>query len=336
MVLLTIEKKEPKVSVVIVNFNYGRFIEDAIQSALGQTYPNIEVIVVDDGSTDNSREIIQKYAMSNKVTAIMKENGGVASAMNTGFSASSGDLVMFLDSDDVLKPQAIEVAVKAWYPGVSKVQWRQKVVDENLKPMGYCLPPLNSRLLSGDISKLVGRWFQYPSSLQSANLYSRSFLTRALPLDEKEWRSYADMPLIMSSPFCGDVVSLPQVLGLYRVHGKNLTGISFDLTPEKIKKNLELLRKTKAFIIDHFPEKKNALAVIGYDERKQLLVYDMQTGGKLHYIGRLAIGIGGAIDSLSFPFFTSMKKRLGAVLWFLLVGLLPKSIAKMVVSTTVH
>jgi len=322
--------------VVIVNFNYGRFIEDAIQSALGQTYPNIEVIVVDDGSTDNSREIIQKYAMSNKVTAIMKENGGVASAMNTGFSASSGDLVMFLDSDDVLKPQAIEVAVKAWYPGVSKVQWRQKVVDENLKPMGYCLPPLNSRLLSGDISKLVGRWLQYPSSLQSANLYSRSFLTRALPLDEKEWRSYADMPLIMSSPFCGDVVSLPQVLGLYRVHGKNLTGISFDLTPEKIKKNLELLRKTKAFIIHHFPEKKNALAVIGYDERKQFLVYDMQTGGKLRYIGRLAIGIGGAIDSLSFPFFTSMKKRLGAVLWFLLVGLLPKSIAKMVVSTTVH
>jgi len=158
--------------VVIVNFNYGRFIEEAIQSALGQTYPNIEVIVVDDGSTDNTREIIQKYAMSNKVTAIMKENGGVASAMNIGFSASSGDLVMFLDSDDMLKPEAIEIAVKAWYPSVSKVQRRLEAIDGQGRSMELFFPPLNTHLLNGNVRQIVKSWSYFGATSQSGNLYS--------------------------------------------------------------------------------------------------------------------------------------------------------------------
>src|SRR5688572_3590972 len=93
---------DPFVSIVINNYNYGRFLAASIDSALGQTYPRTETIVVDDGSTDDSREVIQRYA--GRVRAILKANGGQASAVNTGFAACQGEVVIFLDSDDMLLP----------------------------------------------------------------------------------------------------------------------------------------------------------------------------------------------------------------------------------------
>ena len=220
------EKKSlPLVSIIIDNYNYGRFIQDAIESALNQTYPNVEVIVVDDGSTDNSREIISRYASAGLVKAVLKENGGQASAMNAGFEVSSGDLVVFLDSDDVLKPEAIEVAAKAWYPGVSKVQWRMEGVDGNLAPIGMVFPPLDVPLFNGNVSEIAKKWFQFSPSPQSGNMYHRGFLNRAMPLPEKEWKICADFPLYTAAVFYGEIVSLPDILGYYRIHGDNALGL---------------------------------------------------------------------------------------------------------------
>lgn len=102
-------QSNPLVSILINNYNYGRFLAEAIDSGLNQTYSNIEVIVVDDGSSDNSHEIIKSYG--NKIIPILKENGGQASAFNAGFAASKGDIICFLDSDDIFKPEKIaEVA----------------------------------------------------------------------------------------------------------------------------------------------------------------------------------------------------------------------------------
>ena len=92
-------------SIVINNYNYGRFLPEAIESALGHTYPNTEVIVVDDGSTDNSREVISKYG--SRVISVLKANGGQGSAFNAGFAASKGDLIFFLDSDDFFYPEKV-------------------------------------------------------------------------------------------------------------------------------------------------------------------------------------------------------------------------------------
>ena len=82
---------ERLVSIIVNNYNYGRFLGEAIDSALGQTYPRLEVIVVDDGSTDNSRDVISSYA--GQLTALLKCNGGQASAFNAGFAASRGEVV---------------------------------------------------------------------------------------------------------------------------------------------------------------------------------------------------------------------------------------------------
>lgn len=88
----------PSVSIIINNFNYGRYLGEAIASALDQEYKAFEVIVVDDGSTDNSLEVVASYG--DRISLVQKKNGGQASAFNAGFAASSGEVICFLDSDD--------------------------------------------------------------------------------------------------------------------------------------------------------------------------------------------------------------------------------------------
>ncbi|MGC2720530.1 MAG: glycosyltransferase family A protein [Candidatus Acidiferrales bacterium] len=102
----------PLVSILIVNYNYGRFIATAIDSALSQTYPSVEVIVVDDGSTDNSRQVIDGYG--SRVRAIYKQNGGQPSATNAAFNASSGDVICLLDSDDYFERDKVEKIVRTY------------------------------------------------------------------------------------------------------------------------------------------------------------------------------------------------------------------------------
>lgn len=92
-------KDRPLVSILINNHNYERFIGESIDSALNQDYPHTEVVVVDDGSTDNSRQIIASY--NNRIVPVFKENGGQASPFNVGFAASKGETICLLNSDDV-------------------------------------------------------------------------------------------------------------------------------------------------------------------------------------------------------------------------------------------
>jgi glycosyltransferase involved in cell wall biosynthesis len=101
---------KPKVSIVINNYNYDRFLADAIESAIHQTYTNIEVIVVDDGSTDNSRDIISVYG--NQIIPILKQNGGQTSALNAGIEVSRGEIIFFLDADDIFIPNKVEEMVQ--------------------------------------------------------------------------------------------------------------------------------------------------------------------------------------------------------------------------------
>jgi glycosyltransferase involved in cell wall biosynthesis len=90
---------------------HSSFLKEAIDSALNQTYCPSEVIVVDDGSTDNSREIIARYV--NKIILMLKKKGGQASAFNVGFAASRGDIICFLDSDDAFLPEKVAEVVDA-------------------------------------------------------------------------------------------------------------------------------------------------------------------------------------------------------------------------------
>lgn len=96
----------PLVSVIIPNYNYGKHLPEAIDSVLAQTYRNIEVIVVDDGSTDSSKDVLDSYA--DRIRVIYQKNAGVCAARNNGVANSNGELVAFLDADDVWMPEKIE------------------------------------------------------------------------------------------------------------------------------------------------------------------------------------------------------------------------------------
>ena len=93
------------VSVIILNYNYGHYLRQCIESVLAQDYPAVELIVVDDGSTDDSRAVIESYG--ERLVGSFKANGGMVSAMNHGFRLAHGALIMFVDSDDYLLPGAI-------------------------------------------------------------------------------------------------------------------------------------------------------------------------------------------------------------------------------------
>lgn len=202
----------PTVSIIINNYNYGRFLSDAIDSALGQTYPNVEVVVVDDGSTDGSHEVIARYG--DRVQSVLKPNGGQASALNAGFVVSTGDIVFFLDSDDMLLPNAAGKVVENWSEGVVRMFFPLDIVDAEGWPLG--------RVAGG------GGAAPHPTlgpfgvdSPTSGNAFSREGLAKILPVPEGEWRICADAYLCAASSLFGETVPLGEVLGKYRVHGKN-------------------------------------------------------------------------------------------------------------------
>ena len=104
-------KKCPKVTIVIPIYNGENYMREAIDSALGQTYPNIEIIVINDGSTDNTEKIALSYG--NRIRYFAKENGGVSSALNIGLEKMTGEYFQFLPHDDLLHPQKIEKQIAA-------------------------------------------------------------------------------------------------------------------------------------------------------------------------------------------------------------------------------
>ena len=209
-------------SIIINNHNYGRFLGQAIDSALQQCYQPVEVIVVDDGSTDHSRSVIAGYG--DRITAVLKENGGQASGFNSGFARSQGQAVIFLDADDVLKPWAVEMVMTALQanPGAAKVQYRLEVIDAGGAPTGVVRPPWQQPMLRGDLRAQV---LAFPDDLAwqptSGNAFAADVLRQVFPMPEEIYRVCADYYLSNLPPLFGPVVSLEEVGACYRVHGAN-------------------------------------------------------------------------------------------------------------------
>jgi glycosyltransferase involved in cell wall biosynthesis len=232
------------ISIIINNYNYGRFVRQAIESGLAQTYTKVEVIVVDDGSTDNSRAIIA--AFDGRITSILKENGGQASALNAGYKASKGDLVLFLDSDDALSPKAIERVVAAWDWSFAKLHFPLETIGIQGESKNRLFP--DKKLDSGNVLTRLLMEGDYCSPPTSGNVFSRVFLSNIMPMPEPEWRECADCYLVANAPFFGDIGVINDPLGVYRLHGSSITAFVADgrLRSESLQKRLNSdLRKQR-------------------------------------------------------------------------------------------
>ena len=209
----------PLVTVLINNYNYGRYLRECIDSALTQTYENLEIVVVDDGSTDNSRQILTSYG--NGIIPVFKPNGGQASALNAGFAASKGEIVCLLDSDDVWLPSKVEEIVRAAEANDKAmfIYHAYQRADTNLRPFGKVLP---LSFLEGDISAKIrrsGGCWPFPPT--SALGFRRSILSTVMPIPESLFRTCADACLAYSIPLIAPVAAIRQPLCMYRLHGSN-------------------------------------------------------------------------------------------------------------------
>jgi len=216
---------EPAVSIVITNRDYAAYLPAALRSALEQRAPRVEVLVVDDGSTDDSREIIASYGDS--VRTLLLDGAGQKAAFNAALEIVRGDIVLFLDSDDALHPgtAAAVAAAFADHPGAARAVFRLDVVDGDGRSWGACVPPAATPLPHGDVRQEV---LTHPDDLPwpptSGNAFATWALRRVMPIPLDGERAMADLWLHPTIPLLGAVVALDEIGGSYRLHAANAHG----------------------------------------------------------------------------------------------------------------
>jgi Glycosyl transferase family 2 len=191
------------------------------------------VIIVDDASTDGSRSIIAEYRDS-VISVLLPSNGGNGAAFGAGLLASRGRIVLYLDSDDALYPNAAEEIVAAWSDGTAKVQFYLDAVDAAGRALGFRMPNIP---FVENVEAMLLQYGYYPSAPTSGNAYARWALERILPVRPGTWRMGIDGLLNAASALQGRVVSLDRSLGAYRHHGRNHSEAS-GVTLEKIRRDL--------------------------------------------------------------------------------------------------
>ena len=212
------------VSIIVLNYNYGRFLAAAIDSALNQDHPLCEVIVVDDGSIDNSRAVIARYG--DRIRSVLrKTNGGQIPALNSAWPLARYPILIFLDADDILLPHAAAIVVSRWTAETVKTQSPVVTIDKEGRPIGTIMPKYPPYLDTATFRRTLlrsGCSFLSPSS---GNAYSRALL-EAVRRDggfklEHPREFCMDMIMECNAPFYGEVVTIYEPLAYYRIHDSN-------------------------------------------------------------------------------------------------------------------
>ena len=244
------------VSIVVVNYNNGRYLAAAIDSALAQDHPLCEVIVVDDCSTDDSRAIIAGYG--DRLRPILQEvNRGQIAALNDAWPLARHSILIFLDSDDLLLPRAAATFSGLWSERTAKAQAQFVSIDQSGRRLGHISPKYPPDLDTITIRNQILRTGGSPNVAGSGNAYSRRLLERieadgGFRLDSPRDISM-DAILECNAPFYGEVVTIYEPLACYRIHDSNdsmQTNISvarFDKMSRYFDYKLDYLERRCAF-----------------------------------------------------------------------------------------
>jgi glycosyltransferase involved in cell wall biosynthesis len=245
---ITMPESPPLISVVVTNYNYAPFLRRCIESVLSQDYVPLEVIVVDDGSTDGSRSVIDSFG--NGVVAMFKSNGGHASAMNVGFKVSRGDVIVFVDADDYLLPGALRAHAQALQcPEAVRSHGYLDVIDAEDRSLDMRLPgrtPGNGDLLALTLKRGPGAYVSTPNT---GNAWKRWFLEHVFPLPETIRGVGAEPYLMDTAPIFGSIVTVSQSVGAYRSHSAGMSLQTAKFSANNIEK-----------VIKHYEQRSDLLA----------------------------------------------------------------------------
>ena len=211
--------KLPKVSIITPSFNQGQFLEASIRSVLGQDYPNIEYIVVDGGSKDNSVEVIKKY-QDRLVWWVSEKDKGHADALNKGFARATGEILAWLNSDDIYFPSAVSeaVAILQSRPEVGMVYGDADLIDDSGETVGQFGSKQTSyrQMLRGSV--------HIP---QATTFFRTDVWKKVGPLDLSLFFSF-DYDLWVRIAKVSQVLYVPKRWAKFRIHGAGKTIINDD------------------------------------------------------------------------------------------------------------
>lgn len=322
-------RQKPGISIIVDSYNHERFVEATIRSAMAQDYEPLQVIVIDDGSPDRSQEIIKSFG--NRITSVFQENQGQVAACRHALALAKHEIVIFLDSDDLLEPHAAAAVAGVWRDGVSKVQYCLHVIDERGARNGNIFPKFSADLTPETVRAEMIRSGSYPDSPTSGNAYDRRFLERVLPLLPR--RNGFDGELNGIAPLYGDVISLNQPLGSYRIHGANDFAQS-QLNVDKFENYLRHSEARLAFVRDHYRSMGQRIAddVLDRDLKYQEYALVVEKLGKSlegkskHVLNVAATAISAALKSPH-----TLVQRVYRACWMAAVAIAPLKLAAMLV-----
>lgn len=215
------KKNKPLVSVIMPVYNTAEFVTDAIESILSQTYRNFELIVIDDGSTDNTPEILRDYKSRYPKTICLitlKRNIGDSQTTNIGFRVAKGEFIARMDADDVSHPERIvkQVAYMLKHPKVIMLGTQAEIINENGEKIGEKIFPTKHTNIYKDYAI-------YHPMLHPSCLLRRALLPKKEFLYESGHRPNDDYYTFFKFLNYGEFANLPEKLLYYRIHSKNIS-----------------------------------------------------------------------------------------------------------------
>lgn len=248
----------PLVSVIMSNYNYEQYIGFAIESVQRQTFSCFELIICDDGSTDDSCKLIEKYAqMDKRIKLISKENGGQASAFNAAYHEARGEIIFFLDSDDFFYPTKLEKVISTFRenPGSGYIIHYLQPISSTGEKVGSHYPKtLQSGWIAYEVLHRGGKSIGLPPT--SGLCFRREVTDLIFPLPPI-FRSPADGPLMEGSLFVTEVTPICETLAGYRLHGGNARGLRANTVAsinQVFKDYREIFIWLKKFVGDRYGE----------------------------------------------------------------------------------
>lgn len=210
------EGEPPTVAAIVPNYNYERFVADAVSSLLAQTVPFSEIVVVDDGSVDESLSVLEQF--TGQIRVVRKPNGGQLSAVWAGLTEISSDFVYVLDADDLADANLVETVLPLLASRPVKLQFQLHSMDEFANPIDSVFPTYGadygSERMVAD-NEALGFYVCPPTS---GNVFRADYLRELSRADLNEREAF-DGVVAQAAPYFGSSISINTSLARYRVHG---------------------------------------------------------------------------------------------------------------------